>query len=119
MILWFGVLQIAVASAAALVCLWGFLRGRAPNDYSLGAMLLVGLLLVAQVVVSIVAPLVGNAPAGDLLEFWMYLVVALLLPFGAGIWALIDRRRSANLVLVIVAFAVAVMVYRMLVIWST
>jgi len=46
------------------------------------------------------------------------LIVAAVLPFGAGFWALVDRRRSANLVLLVVHVSVAVMVYRMLVIWG-
>lgn len=118
MIPWFGIVQIAVALLAAVVCLWQFALKRGPNDYTLGATLLVGVLLLAQVVVAIVAPLAGNPPEGDPLEFWMYLVTATLLPFGAGFWALIDRKRAANLVLFVVSISVAVMLYRMLVIWG-
>lgn len=118
MIPWFGVVQIVVALLAAIVCLWQFARKRGPNDYTLGATLLVGVLLLAQVIVSIVAPLAGNPPDGDPLEFWMYLVTATLLPFGAGFWALVDRKRPANLVLFVVSVSVAVMLYRMLVIWG-
>jgi len=118
MILWFGIAQIVIALLAALVCIWQFARGRGPNDYSLGATLLVGILLVVQMIVAIIAPFAGNAAAGDLVEFWMYLLVALLLPFGAGFWALVVRVRPANLVLTLVNVAVAVMLYRMLVIWG-
>lgn len=118
MIMWFGIAQIAWAMIAGLVCLVEFARKRGPNDYTLGATAILGLLLVVQLVVSIVQPLAGNPPIGDPLEFWMYLIVALLLPFGTGFWALVDRRRTANLVLVVVNLAVAVMVYRMLVIWG-
>lgn len=118
MITWFAIVQIVVAALAALVCLVEYARRRGPNDYTLGTTLLIGLLLIAQVVVSIVAPLSGNVPTGDPLEFWMYLIVALVLPFGVGFWALVDRRRSANLVLIVVDLAVAVMVYRMMVIWG-
>lgn len=118
MILWFGITQIIVAMLATVVVLWQWVRGHAPNDFSLGATLLVGLLLVAQIVVSIVAPFTGNHALGDPLEFWMYLIVAAVLPFGAGFWALIDRKRSAHLVLLVVHLAVAVMLYRMLVIWG-
>ena len=118
MIVWFGIVQVVVALLAMVVCIVEYARKRGPNDYTLGATLLVGLLLIAQVVVSIVAPFAGNAPTGDPLEFWMYLIVALLIPFGAAFWALVDRRRTANLVLVVVNFAVAVMLYRMMVIWG-
>ncbi|NLB47260.1 MAG: hypothetical protein GX814_05920 [Microbacteriaceae bacterium] len=118
MIAWFGVTVIAVSVLAALVCLVSFARKRTPNDYTLGATVLVGLLLLAQVVISIVAPFAGNEAVGDPLEFWMYLITALVLPFGAAFWALIDRKRTAILVLVVVNLAVAVMVYRMMVIWG-
>lgn len=117
MVLWFGIVQVAVGLLAALVCFWQWALKRGPNDYTLGATLLVGVLLIAQIVVAIVQPGVGNLATGDPLEFWMYLVVALILPFGAGFWALVDRKRSANLVLVLVNVAVAIMVYRMMVIW--
>lgn len=118
MIVWFGIAQIVLALLAALVCILEYFRKRGPNDYTLGATLLVGVLLIAQVVVGIVQPVAGNPVVGDPLEFWMYLIVALLIPFGAAFWALVDRRRTANLVLVVVNFAVAVMLYRMMVIWG-
>jgi len=117
MITWFAIAQIAVGVLAAILCLIEYARKRTPNDYSLGATALLGVLLVIQIVVAIVAPAFGNFAVGDPLEFWMYLIVAVVLPFGAGFWALVDRRRSAHLVLMVVNLAVAIMVYRMLVIW--
>ncbi|MFC5339030.1 hypothetical protein [Leucobacter denitrificans] len=118
MILWYGIATIAISLAAAIVCIVEAARKRKPNDYTMGATLLVALLLLVQIIISIIAPLAGNPPEGDLLEFWMYLIVAFALPVGAGIWALVDRTRAANLVLAVVGFAVAVMTYRMLVIWG-
>lgn len=118
MVDWFSYLQIGVATLAALIVLVEFIRARTPNDISLGATALVGVLLVVQVVVSIMQPLMGNTATGDPLEFWLYLIVAVVLPFAAGFWALIDRKRSANLVLFIVNLSVAVMLYRMMVIWG-
>lgn len=118
MITWFAIAQISVAVAAAILCLIEYFRKRTPNDYTLGATALVGVLLIAQIVVAIVAPAAGNSAAGDPLEFWMYLIVATVMPFGAAFWALIDRRRSAHLVLMVINLSVAVMLYRMLVIWG-
>ena len=118
MITWFAIALISAAMLVAVVCLAVFLRGRAPNDYSIGGTLLIGLLLVAQIVISIVAPMTGNHAVGDPLEYWMYLITAAVLPFGAALWALVDRRRSAGLVLMMVSLAVAIMTYRMLVIWG-
>lgn len=118
MILWFTILQMVVAFAGAATCLVVFLRKSAPNDYVLGATLLAGVLLLVQMIVAIIAPGTGNAPVGDPLEFWLYLIVALALPFAAGFWALVDRSRTANLVLAVVLISVAVMTYRMQVIWG-
>lgn len=118
MIAWFGYVTIAVSLIAAVMCAFQGLRKKAPNDYTMGATLLVALLLIVQIVISIVQPFVGNKAVGDPLEFWMYLILALALPLGAGFWALIDRTRFANLVLAVVGLAVAVMTYRMLVIWG-
>ena len=118
MILWFAIAQMVVGVSGAIVSLWVFARRSGPNDYTLGATLLLGVLLLAQMVVSIVAPFSGNPPVGDPLEFWMYLITAAALPFGVGIWALIDRKRTANLVLAVMQVSVAVMVFRMLVIWG-
>lgn len=118
MILWFTIAQIAVACAAGLLCLVLGLAGRRPSDLSAGSAALVFVLLVAQVVVAIVAPLIGNAPTGSLLEFWVYLVSAVLIPPASVAWALVDRTRWSTVVIGVGAFAVAIMVWRMWVIWT-
>ncbi|MEV4735456.1 MULTISPECIES: hypothetical protein [unclassified Microbacterium] len=118
MILWFTIAQVAVAVAAGLFCVIVGLAGRRPSDLSVGALALVELLLVAQVVTAIVAPFAGNPPTGDLLEYWVYLVSAVLLPIGAVLWALMERSRWSTVILGVAALAVAVMVWRMHVIWT-
>lgn len=118
MILWFTVAQVAVAVVVGLVCVIAGLAGRRPSDLTVGGMALVLLLLIAQVVMGIVAPLAGNPPTGSLLEFWVYLVSAVLLPPAAVLWALIERSRWSTVIMGIAALAVAVMVWRMHVIWT-
>jgi hypothetical protein len=115
---WFTWLQLGVAVLAGLLCLALSLAGRAPNDWSMGAALVVELLLVAQLVVAVVAPAVGNPPTGNLLEFYVYLVSALILVPLAGFWALVERNRWSTVVLGVACLAVAVMVYRMYQIWT-
>lgn len=117
MIEWFAYLQVGVAVVAGILCLVMGLIGRKPNDYTLGATVVVELLLIAQLVISIVAPLVGNHPTGSTLEFWVYLISAVLVPVAGIIWALVDRTRWSTVILSIACFAIAVMVYRMLQIW--
>lgn len=118
MIMWFTVVQIVVAVAAGLFCVIAGLIGRRPSDISVGCLALIELLLIGQVILAIVAPLTGNPPTGDLLEFWTYLVSAVLLPIGGVVWALVDRSRWSTVILGVVAFAVAIMVWRMHVIWT-
>ncbi|MDQ1125100.1 hypothetical protein QE428_000133 [Microbacterium sp. SORGH_AS 505] len=118
MIAWFTVAVIAVACAAGLLCTVLGLAGRRPSDLSVGTQALILVLLIVQVVISIIAPFAGNPPSGDLLEFWVYLVSAVLIPPAAVIWALIERSRWSTVVMGVAAFAIAIMVWRMNVIWT-
>lgn len=118
MILWFTLVQVAVGVIAGLLCMILGLAGRRPSDLSVGSLALLELLLIGQVIVAIVAPLVGNQPTGSALEFWVYLVSAALLPPAAVFWALLERSRWSTVIMGVAALAVAVMVWRMNVIWT-
>jgi len=118
MILWFTIAQIALAVIVGLLCVGLGLAGRRPGDVSVGAMALLQLVLIAQIIVAIVAPFVGNSPTGSMLEFWTYLVTAAVLPLTGIIWAFIDRGRWSVVVMGVLALAVAVMTYREWVIWT-
>lgn len=118
MITWFTIVQIAVAVLAGLFCLVAGLAGRRPSDYTVGALAVVEALLLVQVVVAVISPLAGNPPTGDLLEFWVYLVSAALLPIGSVLWALMERSRWSTVILGVAALAIAIMVWRMQMIWT-
>jgi hypothetical protein len=118
MIEWFTWSQAGVAVLAGLICLVLGFAGKAPNDISMGATVVVEVLLVVQLVVAIVAPAVGNPPTGSLFEFYIYLVSALILAPVAGFWALVERNRWSTFILGVACLAVAVMVYRMYQIWT-
>ncbi|MBH0131508.1 hypothetical protein [Salinibacterium sp. NK8237] len=117
MVEWFVWVQIVVAVVAGLGALIvGFARVK-PNDYTLGATLLVELLLIVQLVMAIIAPLLGNVATGSSLEFWIYLVSAILIPPAAVMWGLIERNRWSTVILGVACLSIAVMVYRMSQIW--
>lgn len=118
MIDWFTWVQIGVAVAAGLLCLILGFASRRPSDLSVGALALVELLLIAQLVVAIVAPFTGNHAEGSVLEFYVYLVSALLIPIGVTAFALFERSRWSTVVLGVGALAIAVMLARMQVIWT-
>jgi hypothetical protein len=117
MIEWLTWVWTTIAVVAGLVGVVLGLAGRKPDDITLGATVLVELTLVIQVVVSIVAPFVGNHATGSTLEFWIYLVSAALIPPLAVLWGLIERNRWSTVVLGVACLAVAVMLYRMHQIW--
>lgn len=117
MIEWFTFAQVGVAIVAGLLAIVLGLAKRTPDDITLGATALVGVLLVIQLVVAIASPAFGNIATGSVLEFYTYLVTAVLIPPFAILWGLVDRSRWATVVLGVACLAVAVMVYRMYQIW--
>lgn len=119
MILWFTYVGVGVALAGGVLCVVLGLVGRRPSDLSVGALAVLELLLIAQLVISIVAPFAGNPPRGDLLEFWVYLVSVLLVPIAGVAWALMDRTRWSTVIMGVAALAAAVMIWRMHMIWTT
>ena len=118
MILWFTIVQLVVAVGVGAVALILGLAGRRPSDLTVGGMALVLVLLLAQVVIAIVAPLAGNPPVGSALEYWVYLVSAVLIPPASVFWALIERSRWSTVIMGVAALSVAVMVWRMQVLWT-
>jgi hypothetical protein len=118
MIEWFTWLQIGVGVVGGVICLGLGFANRKPNDISMGAAVLVEVLLFAQLVIAIVAPLAGNPPTGSLPEFYIYLISALLMAPLAGFWALVERTRWSTVILGVMCLAIAIMVYRMDQIWT-
>jgi len=114
---WFTTVTVVVAIVAGLAAVIIGLAGRPPADLTNGAIVVVEVLLVVQLVISLVSPLFGNYPTGSGLEFWVYLVTAILIPPLAILWGLLERNRWSTVVLGVASLAVAVMVYRMYQIW--
>lgn len=109
--------QLVVAVLAGLFAVVVGFVGWKPNDYTVGSLALIEVLLLAQGVISIVLPATGSPPDGNALEFGVYAVSVLLVPPAAIVWALVDRTKWSSVVLGAGAFTVAVMVYRMYQIW--
>lgn len=113
----FSYILIGASVLVGLLAVVLGLAGRKPSDLTVLGLVLVEVLVVAQVVIAIVAPMTGNHPTGNLLEFWMYLGTAVVIPVAAIFWALTDRSRWSTVVLGVAALAIAVMSFRMLQIW--
>ena len=118
MISWFTIIQVVIASLAGLYCVGLGISKRAPNDAAILSVALVELLLIVQLIIALVAPGFGNVATGSVLEFFVYLVTALLIPPIAVLWALMERSRWSSVVLGIAAISIAIKIYRMQQIWA-
>ena len=94
------------------------LFGRAPSGFSLAIAASVQAGLVVQLVVSIVLVIGGQSAVIDTWEFFGYLVVALLIPLGGAIWALVERDRWSTVIMGASLLVIAVMLVRMDQIWT-
>lgn len=82
--------------------------------------LIVGGVVEALILVQGIAALVAVVGGRDIVEdavFWGYVVVALLLLPGAALVAIAERTRWSSVALIVVAFALLVMEYRILTLW--
>lgn len=117
MIEWLTFAIILLAVATALVSTGFAIAGSPPNDYTLGLTALLGVSMVIQVVVTVVSQVSGAEATGDIVEFWAYLATAVLFAPAAIAWGLIERSRWSTVVLAVVGFSLAVMMFRMHEIW--
>jgi hypothetical protein len=109
--LWFGV------AAGLLLVLMG-LVGRKPSGFSLALVAGSEFGLLMQLIASITLVILGERAVVDTWEFFGYLIVAILVPVGTAIWALIDRNRWSTVVMGAGVLTVAVMLVRMNQIWT-
>lgn len=118
MIEWFTIALIGTSVVAGVFQLVDGARGRQPRDLTVLSSAAIVVLLVIQVVLAISAPLLGNVIYGDPLEYWLYLITALLMTLMALVFAFVDRTRIGTLALAGISLSTTVMVVRMADIWS-
>ena len=104
--LWFGVL------AGLLLVVMGLI-GRKPSGFSLALVAGSEFGLLMQLIASITLVILGERAKLDTWEFFGYLIVALMVPVAAAIWALIDRNRWSTVVMGAGILTVTVMLVRM------
>jgi hypothetical protein len=71
-----------------------------------------------QLAVSIALVATGNQAKGDTVEFFGYIITALIVPPAAIAWAVLERTRWSTLVLGVAGLTVAIMLVRMWQIWT-
>ena len=110
-------IELWVCLAASVVPLALAAIKRKPSLVSIGALAVVELALVVQLVASIILVAGGARAKGDTVEFFGYLITALLVPAATGFWALLERTRWSTFILGIGGLTVVVMLVRMSQIW--
>jgi hypothetical protein len=109
--LWFGV------AAGLLLVLIG-LVGRKPSGFSLALVAGSEFGLLMQLIASITLVVLGQRAVLDTWEFFGYLIVAIMVPVGAAIWALVERSRWSTVIMGAGVLTVVVMLVRMHQIWT-
>ena len=115
---WAYLAQVYLSLAAAFYCIFLGLINRPPSWWSVGAVALVEGFLLVQLAVTIALVASGNQAKGDTVEFFGYILTALIVPPAAVGWAIVDRSRWSTVVLGVSGLTVAIMLVRMWQIWS-
>ena len=103
---------------AGLIVTLAGLFGMKPNLFAITLSIGAVAGLVVQLIVSIVLTVSGERAAISTIEFFGYLIVALLLPALAAAWALAERTKWSTVILGAASLTIAVMLVRMMQIWT-
>lgn len=117
MIDWFFQAAEFVAVVGGLLALFLGLIGRLPSLVSLSPLALTALLLFVQAFITIGVLVSGGRSKGDVIEFYGYLITALIVAVGAGLWSLAERSKFSTVILGSANLTVAIMLLRMWQIW--
>jgi Kef-type K+ transport system membrane component KefB len=114
------VLQIVLTGVAAVVALWLVVlvvRDVEPNDYLYGALALLEVGLVAQLVVGLVQVADDHGEV-NVAAYVGYLVGSILLLPAAFVWSIGERTRSGTGVLLVAVLVVPVLFLRLHQLWA-
>ena len=108
------ILTLAVGTIQPLL---GFF-GRKPGQGEIRMSLAVLAGLAVRLLVSTILAISGERAVISTLEYFGYLLVAIILQVAAGFWALAEKTKWSTVILGAASLTVAVMLVRMLQIWS-
>ena len=113
----YDVLLILTLAVGTIQLLLGFF-GRKPGQGEIMMSLAVLAGLAVQLLVSTILAISGERAVISTLEYFGYLLVAIILQVAAGFWALAEKTKWSTVILGAASLTVAVMLVRMLQIWS-
>jgi hypothetical protein len=118
MIEFFYLVLVWYSVAVGIALLGAGIFGARPGPVSIMATAGVEAGLLIQLLISIALVVSGQRAQTDTLEFFGYLIVAIIVPLAAGFWGLAERTKYSMMVLGAAALTVAVMLYRMQQLWT-
>jgi hypothetical protein len=89
-----------------------------PGNLTVAGQALIEIGLLALLITAIVLVSGGQQAKTSTVEFFAYLVGALIIPLAAVFWSLVERTRWSNVVLGVSGLAIVVMLVRMHQIWT-
>jgi hypothetical protein len=111
------VLLFLTLAVGAVQLLLGFI-GRKPGQAEIMMSLAVLAGLTVQLIVSTILAISGERAVISTIEYFGYLLVAIIVQVAAGFWALAEKTKWSTVILGAASLTVAVMLVRMLQIWS-
>jgi len=111
------VLLFLTLAVGAVQLFLGFI-GRKPGQAEIMMSLAVLAGLAVQLLVSSILAIAGERAVISTLEYFGYLLVAIIVQVAAGFWALAEKTKWSTVILGAASLTVAVMLVRMLQIWS-
>jgi hypothetical protein len=110
--LWFNLIT------GSLMAILGLARLK-PHNIMAVSLGITELLLVVQLITTIVLVSTGHKAATDTVEFFIYVVTAMLIPPAAVFWALLERNsRWSSVIMGVAALSIAIMLVRMHQLWT-
>lgn len=114
--LYFVLLYLSLGVGAIQLVLGFF--GRKPGQPEILMSMAVLSGLAVQLLVSTILAISGERAAISTIEFFGYLLVAMIVKVAAGFWALAEKTKWSTVILGASSLTVSVMLVRMLQIWS-
>jgi hypothetical protein len=113
----FYLILIQATTIGGVLVLLG-LVGSTPRGYLVLVFSTLEISLFVQLAVSVGIVLAGQQAALSTVEYFGYLLVALLVPLAGAAWALMERTRWSTVILGATALTISVMLLRMWQIWE-
>ena len=118
MIEFFYLVLVWYSVAVGIGLLAAGLFGAKPDPVAIMATAGIEAGLLIQLLISTALVISGQRAQTDTIEFFGYLIVAIIVPLAAGFWGLAERTKYSMMVLGAAALTVGVMLYRMQQLWT-